>query len=366
MKRFTFRQFALILCASLLPHLAWAQPIALSSTWGVYNPSNLVTLSAESATGFTATFVDNTFSAPNATLPRIYQTFANQPFINTGSRVCVTFDMVFNNPATFGDRQFRFGLGNTNANELIYVTWDTGAPGGTVSATRMDSLQATGITTPGVKHEPGNWNDAYIGSAIALAAVGSPNLTQMTAPSQIPGSVGLGDPATYATAKHSFRCAVERIPGKLMQTVTIANNLAPGWGGTAGVYDESLLSTNSPQFWQQVNTFGFGGNNPNLFGATGGSYTVSNFKVYSGFQIAQFSRDPVTGDVTLAWESSPYDSAIGASYQVLTSTNLSNPGSWITNATLVPATDIAGFWTSNTIAGTTEAAQYYRVQKIYP
>lgn len=350
----------------LLTQIASAQFVPLSSTWGLYNPSNIATLSLQSDTGFTVTYVDNTpIGAANAALPRVYTVFPAQPFTNTGSRVCATFDIVFNNPATGGDRQFRFGLGNTNQNELIYSTWDTGNPGGTVSATRMDSLQAQGISTPGWQHEPGNWNDAYIGSAVALTAVGSPNLTQLTAPSQIPGGVGLGG-SDYATARHTFRCSVERIGGKLLQDVVIANNLAPGWGGTAGIYDESLLSTNTPKFWQSVNTFGFGGNNPNLFGVSGGSYTVSNFKVHTGFLVAKHSRDPITGDFTLTWESSPYDFALGASYQVLSSTNLPDPLAWVTNATVVPATDTSGFWTSYTNTATSAEAQFYQVRKLYP
>lgn len=368
MKRNLLRSFALVLCANLLPHLASSQPVALNSTWGLYNPSNIVTLSGESSTGVTATFVDNTpIGATVAALPRIYQVFADQPFINVGSRVCVTFDLVFNNAAVFSDRSFRFGLGNTNANELIYVTWDIGAPGGTVSATRMDSLQSTGISTPGFLHQPGNWNDAFIGSAVNLTALGSPNLTQMTAPSDIPGSVGLGDPATYTTARHTFRYAVERISsGKLMQTMVIANNLAPGWGGTAGVYDESLLSTNTPKLWQQINAFGFGCNNLNMFGVAGGGYTVSNMKVYSGFRIADHRRDPITGNFAITWETSPYDSAAGASYQILSTTNVADSAAWITNATVVPATSVAGFWTSYTNSSMTGNAEYFRVRKMYP
>lgn len=337
-----------------------AQTIPLVPIWQSYNPNNLLSLSNQSSSGFTAFIATNT-AGGTLVLPRIYQTFVDQPFTNYGARVAVTFDLVFNNATVVGDTQFRFGLGNTNANELVWVGYDIGAPNGTCIRERMDPSSSPGISSPG-PYQVGNWNDAFISGANLTVPIGGPSFVSS---SSFPNGAGLGVAASLAT-KHSFRYSVERIPGQLMQDTVWSNSAGTGWVGASGAYNESSLSTNTPATWQQINTFGFGCNNTGLFGANGGSYTVSNLKIYNGFMITGFKSDAASGDVILTWESSPYDSTFGASYQVLSTADLTPPVTWATNAIVTSSNDQGGYWTSYTNAATGDAAQYYQIQKLYP
>src|SRR3989442_1560859 len=110
------------------------------------------------------------------------------------------------------------------------------------------------------------------------------------------------------------------------------------------------------------------GSNPVSWDQNGGSYPVSNLKIYSGFYITAFQQETTSGDVVLTWESNPLDSVNGALYDVQYSTSLSSP-TWISlaNTNISPATTFPeGFLTSSTNSAPLDAARFYRMQKVYP
>ncbi len=148
---------ASLLLAALLPSLAQAQPISLSSSWGQYDlqkqqgySAGLLTLTAQSASGFTATVGSNGiavgpdypayngYPSKSQYLPRVYTFFAGQPITNNGQRVAFSFDVKFNNVADPGNvGSFRITMGDTNSNNSWGAFMGLGTTSG--STLRYDS-----------------------------------------------------------------------------------------------------------------------------------------------------------------------------------------------------------------------------------
>lgn len=340
--------------------VAYAGTIPLNDNWNGFDPeetqglsiNGLLDLADQSATGFTATIRANTLNATLSTYrPRIFQTFADQPFTNYGSRVEVTFDVIFNNQLVVGDTQFRFGLCDTNLNQAINVYYDIGKPSGPAVRARWDNAITTDLDNPDI-YEPTNWND-FGNSSVNL----SPTFGNTHA---VPNGVGLGVDGALAT-KHSFRYSLERTPGGLLQDSVWSNDQGSQLAGYSGFYSE--VSGDTP-LWQVVNGFGFYFHNDAPFGDPG-SFTVSNLKISTGFSITSAQQDAASKDVTLAWESSPADTSQGASYVVQYCTDIA-AANWISLSTNFSATvSPDGYSTSYTNSAPTDAMRFYRVQKIY-
>ncbi len=379
---------ASLLLAVLLPSLTQAQPVALASTWGEYDleqekgqsANGLVILSGQSASGFTAFVYSNVLNATvsdfppkSQYLPRIFQTFANQPITNVGFRITVSFDVVVNTTVPAANNVgFRMAMGDTNANNSILAGFDFGTVSGSSVLLRYD-VTITQNT---------NWFDAGTGFylfsptnrdfAWGSFCDGGANLSTSGTTSGAPNNQSL-----QPGAKHNFKFSLERTPVGLMTGTIWGNDAGPGVianaanpipGGNGD--DHNGLTDVRP--WRGINCFGiclFGtGSNPVSWDQNGGSYTVSNLKIYSGFYIAAFQRDAISGDVVLAWESNPLDSVNGALYDVQYSTSLSSP-TWISlaNTNISPAATFPeGFLTSYTNSAPLDAARFYRVQKVYP
>src|ERR1043165_9478608 len=106
MKRYLPILAASLLLGALIPSLTQAQPISLPGTWGQYDlqkqqgfSAGLLTLAAQSASGFTDTVGSNGiavgpdypayngYPSKSQYLPRVYTFFAGQPITNNGQRV---------------------------------------------------------------------------------------------------------------------------------------------------------------------------------------------------------------------------------------------------------------------------------------
>ena len=377
-----------LLLAAFSPSITHAQPVLLSSTWGEYDleqtkgqsANGLAVLSDQSANGFTAFIYSNVLNASvsdfppkSQYLPRIYQTFANQPMTNAGSRVTVSFDVTINTPVPASvNVGFRMSMGDTNANNAILAGFDFGDPAGGTVLHRYDIsiTQNTNLIDMenGFYFFSPNHNEFGFGSICdgggAMSTFGTTGGT--------PNGQGL-----QPGAKHNFRFSIERTPAGLMtgtiwgndagpELIAAASNPLPGGNGD----DKSGLTNVKP--WNDINCFAialFGtGSNPVSWDADGGSYTVSDLKIHSGVLITDVTRDATTGDVAFTWESNPLDTGNGALYDVQYSTNLSLPG-WISLAnTNIAAADTfpEGFATSYTNAAPADATRFYRVKKVYP
>ncbi|NOS70985.1 MAG: hypothetical protein HOP33_13770 [Verrucomicrobia bacterium] len=384
MKRYTSLLAVSLMLAALLPSLMQAQPISLPSAWGQYDlqeqqgfSAGLLSLAAESSSGFTATVGSNGialgpdypaytgYPSKSQYLPRVYTFFAGQPITTNGQRVTFSFDVKFNNLADPGNNgSFRFTMGDTNCNN----SWGEFLGIGTASSS---TFRYDGTIT-----QDTNWIDTISGNSLYMP----PDLSNPNNPTNysfgslcdfngssvggggVPNGVKMG---VDTTTVHHIRFSVERTPSGL-QVDSVWNNsagtavehaaFAPVPGGAGD--DHSGLPNVSP--WTNVNIFGFclfgTGANEHFFGYDPGSFTVSNLKAYSGFNITAFQRDPASGDVTLTWESTKVDVC---EYVVLKSTDLSSWTSISTNIT-------EGFQTSYTNSATADNAAYYRVEKVYP
>jgi|ERR1043166_58613 hypothetical protein len=383
MKRYLPILAASLLLGALIPSLTQAQPISLPGTWGQYDlqkqqgfSAGLLTLAAQSASGFTATVGSNGiavgpdypayngYPSKSQYLPRVYTFFAGQPITNNGQRVAFSFDVKFNNvadPSNVGS--FRITMGDTNANNSWGAFMGLGTTSG--STLRYDSTltQDTNWFNPNNGYylfmppdllNPSNPTNYSLGSLCDFngSSVGGGNA---------PNGVGLGADTNTA---HHFRFSVERTPSGLQADLVWTNSagaaitesaFAPLAGGNGD--DHSGLANVSP--WTNVNVFGFclfgTGANEHFFGYNPGSYTVSSLKAYSGFCITDIQRDPDSGDTTLTWESSKVDVC---QYVVLRSGDLSTWTPISTNAAV-------GATTSYTDPAPPGATQFYRVQKLY-
>jgi hypothetical protein len=382
MKRYPSLLAAVLLLAALLPSRTQAQPISLPSTWGQYDlqeqigySAGLLTLAGQSSSGFSATVSSNgispgaggapTFPSKSQYLPRVYTLFAGQPITNNGQRVTFSFDVKFNtvaDPSNVGS--FRISMGDTNCNNAWGAFMGMGTTSG--STLRYDStitqdtnwfnpINGYYLFMPPDLANPMNPTNYSFGSFCDLSgsSVGG---------ASAPNGVGMG---VDTTTVHHFRFSVERTPSGLQcdevwsnsAGPAVANSVfAPVPGGNGDDY--SGLSNISP--WTNVNVFGFclfgTGNNEHFFGYNPGTYTVSNLKAYSGFNITEFRKEVPSGNNVVTWESSAVDVC---QYVVQTSTDFNTWTPISTNMT-------AGFVTSYTNSAPTGAALFYRVQKVYP
>jgi len=373
-----------LLAALLVPMLTQAQPISLPSTWGEYDlqeqqghSPGLLAVSAQSSSGFTATIASNGialgpeypayngYPSKSQYLPRVYTFFANQPITTNGQRVTFSFNVKFNDLADPSNNgSFRFTMGDTNCNNA----WGEFLGIGTASSStfRYDGTitQDTNwfnidngyyLYMPPDLVDPMNQTNYSFGSFgdFSGSSVGGGG---------VPNGVKMG---VDTTTVHYIRFSVERTPSGLQVDSVWTNTagvaiehaaFAPVPGGSGD--DHSGLVNVSP--WTNVNVFGFclfgTGANEHFFGYDPGSFTISNLKAYSGFNITAFQRDTVSGDVTLTWESTKVDVC---EYVVLKSTNLS---SW----TPVSTNITEGFQTSYTNSASADTAAFYRVEKVFP
>jgi hypothetical protein len=388
----------------LHPAPGQAGQVPLASTWNGFDPHGLLVLSGQSASGFTAQITTNSFGDGNVGVPRVFQTFADVPFANQGSRVTVEFDVIFNNATVLGDNQFRFGVACTNNNEFVMSTVDIGttlASGSTAINSRFGSVKSFGITYTTNSngsyqniYNPANWNrfgnsglnmTAYVTNAATVYPAtdcyigpGPNGPVSGGANNYVPNGAEMGF-AGQLSVIHHFRYSVERvnnglgIPEILQDCIWSNNNptnsLYPLYLGTSAFYNDTQGSTNTVPTWQQINGFGFHIFNNGAFGVGGtGSYTISNVVLRTGFNITSVQQDPVNGDI-VTWESSPYD-YFTCAYNVLYTTNLAS-GNWVTNTTLVTpssgsyANHITGFWTTYTNASPVDAERFYRIQQVF-
>lgn len=359
-----------MLLAVLVPSVTQAQTIPLSNTWIEHDPqevenvqpNGLLDLTGQSASGFTATVRTNDYASeyPSRSqyLPRIVQTFANQPMTNVGSRVTVSFDVVFNTLAPANvDVGLRLSLGDTNANDAILGGFEFGPPSGTVILLRYDGTITQDTNYIDFSNGfylfggPYAWSSICDGGGNMASANGAPNGLAM---------------GTDTTTKHHIRYSIERVPvptgagGVGLQVDAVWSNSggpeitvaagAPIPGGNGD--DFNGLTDVTP--WTNINCFAIC-----LFGTAGrqpfleGTYTVSNFEAYYGFQITDLQRNG--NEEVITWESTPVDVC---QYIVETSTNLTAWSAISTNST-------GGHLTSYTNAVASGDARYYRVLKQY-
>jgi hypothetical protein len=294
----------------------------------------------------------------------VYAFFANQPITNLGSRVTVSFDVVFNtvaDPSNTGS--FRISLGDTNANNSLLGCWSIGSSLSTLNRYANTITKDTNWFNPVngyylfAQPNPSDANNLSMGSLCD----GGLNMSVSAMGAQPPNGVGLG---TDVTNVHHLKFSVERTQNGLQDDLVWSNSAGtnvfesagrPTLGGNGD--DNNGQANILP--WTGVNNLGFclfgTGSNEHFFGNDPGAFTVSNLKVYSGFYITSFERDPSTGDTTIAWESSLADTC---QYEVQSSVGLST---WTTVAT-VPST---GYLTSYTDSGTSGQARFYRVNKVF-
>ncbi len=387
MKRHSSVIAASLLLAAITPTLSHAQPVTLANTWGEYDleqekgqsADGLLILSGQSSSGFTAFIKSNVLNATvfdfppkSQYLPRVYQTFEGQPITNHGSKVTVSFDVVINTPVPAANNVgFRMSMGDTNANNAILAGFDFGDSAGGSVLLRYD---ATITQNTNLLDEFGFYVftptnlDLSFGSFCDSGA----NLTASGLTSGAPNNQSL-----QPGAKHHFKFSIERTPVGLMAGTIWGNDAGPdlisnvGSPLPGGNGDDKSGAINVRP-WSSINAFGiclFGtGSNPVSWDENGGSYTVSNLRIYSGILITDIQRDAASGDVALTWESNPLDGINGALYDVQYTTTLASPA-WISlaNTNIVPAdTFPEGFLTSFTNSAPTDTARYYRVQKVYP
>ncbi len=368
--------------AALYPSFTSAQPITLPGTWGQYDlqeaqgyGTGLQSLTGESSSGFTAMVSSNGIAVgadyPNYNgypsksqyLPRVYAIFAGQPITNNGQRVTFSFDVKFNtiaDPSNTGS--FRISMGDTNCNNSWGEFFGIGAS--TSSTFRYDSTikQDTNFfdlntgfysyVTPS-QADPTNYSFGSFGDFNGNSVGGG----------GVPNGVKMG---TDTSTIHHIRFSVERTPSGLQVDSVWSNSagsdvqqaaFAPVAGGTGDDHNGGV-SPSGTLPWAHVNVFGFclfgTGANEHFFGFNPGSYTISNLKAYSGFNITNFKRDAASGDV-LTWESTVVDVC---QYVVETSSNLSSWTPISTNAT-------GGYTTSYTNSPASPDRLYYRVTKQY-
>lgn len=385
MKNYPSAIAASLLLAAFLPSLMQAQPIPLASTWSQYDlqeqqghSAGLLSLTAESSSGFTATISSNGiavggdyplytgYPSKSQYLPRVYTLFAGQPITSNGQRITFSFDVKFNDvadPSNTGS--FRFTMGDTNCNnswgEFLGIGTASGSTfryDGTITQDTnwLDAITLNYLYMPPDLSNPMNPTNYSYGSFCDLngSSVGGGGT---------PNGVKMG---VDTTTVHHIRFSVERTPSGLQVDSVWTNSagaavehaaFAPVTGGAGD--DHSGAANVSP--WTNVNVFGFclfgTGANQHFFGADPGSFTVSNLKAYSGFNVTAIHRDPITGDVTLTWESTRVDVC---TYVVHKSTDLS---AWNPISAFLPS---GGHETSYTDIGSADTAAFYKVEKVYP
>lgn len=384
MKRYTPLLTASLILAALVPSLTQAQPIALSSTWRQYDlqeqqgfSAGLLSVTAQSSSGFTATVSSNgiALGAPpeytgypskSQYLPRVYTFFANQPITNNGQRVTFSFDVKFNDvadPSNTGS--FRFTMGDTNCNNTYGEFLGIGTASGstfrydatiTQDTNWLDAITLNYLYMPPDLSNPNNPTNYSFGSfgdfsGSSVGGGGTPNGVKM---------------GVDTTTLHHVRFSVERTPSGLQVDSVWTNSAGTAVEHAAfapvpgGVGDDHGGFPTGTLPWTNVNVFGFclfgTGANEHFFGYDPGSFTISNLKAYSGFNITAFQRDSASGDVTLTWESTKVDVC---EYVVHKSTDLS---SWTPISTNITE----GFQTSYTNSATADNAAFYRVEKVYP
>ncbi len=376
------KRYLSLVAAALLPVLlptpTLAQPIPLSSTWGEYDlqeqtgySAGLLTLSAQSSTGFTALIGSNGISTAyppkSQWLPRIYTTFVGQPITNNGQRVTFSFDVRYNNVADSANTgSFRISMGDTNCNNAFGAAWNLNG-GGTGMFFRYDSTISqdpywTNATTGYNLFEPPGFSDPSIPTNVSYGSFCDLNGTTMGGVGGAPNGVGTGVDTT--TVQH-IRFSVERTPSGLQVDALWGNSAGPAYISSAvapipgGSGDDHSGAFNvSP--WTNVNVFGFclfgTGANQHFFGYNPGGYTISNLKGYSGFKIVGYQKQVPSGDDVITWESSAADVC---EYVVLTSSDLTSWTSIATNST-------GGYFTSYTNSAPAVNPLFYRIQKQFP
>lgn len=388
MKRYLSISATSVLLATFIHSLALAQPVKLANTWGEYDleqekgqsANGLLVLSGQSPSGFTAFIKSNVLNATvfdfppkSQYLPRVYQTFEGQPITNNGAKVTVSFDVVINTPVPAANNVgFRMSLGDTNANNAILVGFDFGTPSGGTVLHRYDTTITQNTNLINLENgfyffSPTNQDYGW-----GSFCDGGGNMTTSGTTGGAPNDQGL-----QPGAKHNFKFSIERTPAGLMTGTVWGNDAGPALIATAS---NPLPGGNGDDFnglvnvkpWTNINAFGiclFGtGSNPVSWDENGGSYTVSNLKIYPGILITDIQRDHASGDIALTWESNPLDSVNGALYDVQYTTNLSSVA-WtsLADTNISPAATFPdGFLTSFTNAAPTDMARFYRVQKVYP
>jgi hypothetical protein len=406
MKRYTPLVVVGLMLAAVQPALVHAQSVPLADSWSEYDleqdkgqsVSGLLTLTGQSSTGFTGTVRTNSINSTVANfppksqyLPRIFQTFANQPITNNGSRVTVSFDVVMNSPVQNYNVAFRVSLGDTNANNAVLAGFDLGAADGqnvlfrydrsiTANTNYLDPSSVLGLVTFNNSTLWFLFSPTNLDYSWGSFCDGSDNygITASSASGSAPNGVNLAP-----GSKHSFSFSVERTPGGLLLRSIWGNTNGAGvvaslgypTPGGAGDDNNGQINQNGKVVpMNNINCVGFclfgtGSSSAPFFDS--GSYTISNLRVCSGFPITAIQRDPASGDIGLTWESNPRDFINGALYDVQYTTSLTSPG-WTsladTNiAVLDPSMDLlGGFSTSYTDSAPVGPARFYRVQKTYP
>ena len=347
--------------------------LVLSSTWGQYDKTEIVnggagilSLTNESATGFTASVGENTLSnnvvptpgIDGAGRPRIFQTFNPQSLSGVGQQARMSFKIKFNDIPASGDTRFRFGFADTAHNQGVLGMIDLGAPSNPSGRLRSDlSISGTGSVLS--NYLPGDWSD-FGNTGAAPGATGTALQTGSTigAFDGAPNGVGLVD----TTTTHVFTMTLERVAGGLSWTVTWGNDQGPEIlsMATTNVVDDSLLPMNS------VDSIGIMNLNHNTFGAvnsnTTGSFVVSEVSVTgeghttSGSVLPfETSGSSLAGtDLQVTWNSTP-----GVIYSIVSSSDLKT---W----TLVPGAGsiVAADYTSSfTLSNQTATRQYYQIRR---
>ena len=302
--------------------------VTLPSTWGeydykqyLYGGSGNLALSGQSSTGFTALVAANDVDAvtviasppsfsktPDGNIetagrPTVYQEFPALDLSAIGQKVTATFDLKFNNALVANDQTFRFGLGNPDNNSAFYIKMDSGEGGGDILGFRSDSTTTgtDGLTLMSATFDPnGNLaaavplnypsvgpNGGFVSGCYShFCNSGGLNVAGSAYPPNIggnyPNNVGLGVAATLNVV-HNITFSMERVAGGL--------KIAASWGNSAGTevrtstysmpYIDATVAAGGHGSLAKIGYLGFCTSKDDLFGlgATGGSYTVSNFSL---------------------------------------------------------------------------------------
>lgn len=256
----------------------FAEPVALSSTWTLFDPEGNSSLSNQSSSGFTVLVSDVTDSEVR---PAVVQEFDALDLSEVGTSLRVSFDVTFvEQVLEANDSDFRFAFFDTESNfELIMGMVDIGAPSGTAMRVRIDNRISTeGDPSPG----------PYIPGDFAKFADGGGTLAQG-------GMNGSSDGLQYPEDSNQFEATVTRISATELELTTTWISVGPTSTSVTTqnvIFDESLqanidnLDVPTSGSFSQMNGFGFKINDNDPFDSDdddltvdSGSYTISNLKI---------------------------------------------------------------------------------------
>lgn len=390
-----------VLSALMLLAAGWAKAgdVTLSPDWTFYNPCANSGLSNQTATSFDFYVRTNT----GAGRPKVYQIFTPVNMSGIGAAFSVQFDAELlgwcQNPGAVGS--WRLTIGDTNKNsELIglvgigqndnrtdalkiridgtafSLTNPVAAPLGVAGQSwnvRAMYPMPNGLVNNGNRLQqpaPGGGTHRFFMNAVRVSATELSVLVKWQIIADVGGDMHAGDGTELYVLRYDETTG---FIGDLNANTPTDTQQSDAWGAgtatraTTDVTPQPAGSLNQLNFFGmtfEVNDpFGYSASNP--LGNQDGGVRITNvrvgtenyFKPYT--QITGLTRDPISGDVTIQWNSFQDSTTSGSKYNVTAVDNLEDFPTATPFIMGIPANS-SGI-TTNIESSTTAPARFYRI-----